>query len=217
MAARDYGQIWTDARRAAEADRIGLFDTVVNLAAERPGTGPTGRLRQALEFFRRYQLDLQLGFYTRRARQHEASDTRTVWAAAALAGVAAVTGSLGGVAPSFVVLAAFLGIAVPILLSATSSWRSVSRNAEKAASYAAARDALEEIRQDLSGVQTSADTGDVESVRRFVARVHETMRVENGAWRGSGEVSDLAVPPRRGASSATAGTAPKSPVGASAD
>ena len=162
LATRDYGRIWTEARRKAESDRIGLLEAIIDLAAEAPGTGPDGRLRQALEFFRRYQLDLQIGFYTKRADQLTASDTRTVWMAAALAGIAAVTGTLGALGQSFAVIAAFLGIAVPILLSATRSWRTMSQNAEKAGSYAAARDALEAIRQDLGKVQASADQGDVE-------------------------------------------------------
>src|SRR4051812_33010407 len=125
LAARDYGRVWTEARRKAESDRIGLLEAIVDLAAEAPGTGPDSRLRQALEFFRRYQLDLQIGYYTRRAHQLMARDTRAVWAAAALAGVAAVTGALGVLGQSFAVVAAFLGIAVPILLSATRSWRTM--------------------------------------------------------------------------------------------
>jgi hypothetical protein len=213
LAARDYGRIWTEARRKAESDRIGLLEAIMDLAAEAPGTGPGGRLRQALEFFRRYQLDLQIGFYTRRADQFTASDTRTIWAAAALAGIAAVTGTLGALGHSFTVLAAFLGIAVPVLLSATRSWRTINQNAEKAASYAAARDALEAIRQDLRKAQASADQGDIEAVRHYVARVHEVMRVENGAWRGAGEISAVpAVKSQSAPNSSADGARKREPV-----
>jgi hypothetical protein len=50
LAARDYERIWTEARRKAESDRICLLEAIIDLAAEAPGTGPGGRLRQAWSF-----------------------------------------------------------------------------------------------------------------------------------------------------------------------
>jgi hypothetical protein len=189
LAAKDYGQLWTDDRRRAEADRIRLFDVVfAKTIAKDPGTGAGGALRQALEFFRRYQLDLQIGYYRRRAGQHELRNTAIVWATASLAGVAGISGTLATLGKTPAAIAAFLGIAVPILLSAARSWRTLSRASEKAASYQTAGDALAEIKSGLDNARRDADRGDASGVESFVARVHQIIRVENGAWVGSGQL-----------------------------
>jgi hypothetical protein len=210
LATRDYGRRWTEARRKAKAERIGLFEAVVDLAAQAPGTGPAGALRQALEFFRRYQLELQLNYYTKRGGEQDDRDARTAWAAAVLGGLAAVTGAIGAVGGSFAVAAAFFGIAVPILLAATRSWRNANRAAETAASYKAAAEALGRLRRGLTAVRARADLGDVPAVKDFVARVHEVMRIENGAWTGAGAVQD--VPGGAAASAPAPASAPAAAV-----
>lgn len=139
-------------------------------------------MRQAFEFFRRYQLDLQIGFFNRSQERHGSTGTALAWATALLAGFAAAAGALGGRGGTALVVSAFLGIGVPILLSAAQSWQAANRDREKAAAYEKAAAALETIKLDLDAVRAGADRGEVAAVRDFVSRVHLVLTSENEAW-----------------------------------
>ncbi len=66
---------WMKNRAAAEIARVELFDTV-SKASETSRTGEIPLLPLALEYFRRYQLDVQRRYYSGRAAQHRASAWR---------------------------------------------------------------------------------------------------------------------------------------------
>lgn len=70
---------WMRSRAEAEISRIGLFTTVSEAReTSRPDEVPLLPLK--LEYFRRYQLDIQLDYYSGRGKQHrEAADKRKVF------------------------------------------------------------------------------------------------------------------------------------------
>jgi len=117
---------WAENRQKAKLLRREVFNEVLKLAHEMAPAPLTARdpcnpVSQALEFFRRYQHELQIGYYGKGWTRHEQMAGMLTWLTAILAGVAAVSGVVGALGGTALILSAFLGIAVPILLSAAQS------------------------------------------------------------------------------------------------
>lgn len=178
---------WAENRNKAEAMRQEIFSVILNKAHEMvpaPLAAPDlgNPISQALEFFRRYQHELQIRFYGKGFARHEGWAAKLTWLTAALAGLAAVTGVIAGLGGSAVILSAFLGIAVPILLSAAQSWRATSRDSDKADAYGKAKTELDRILLDLDAVRAKAALGDAAEVRAYIDSVHVVMTTESGGW-----------------------------------
>jgi hypothetical protein len=178
---------WAENRNKAEAMRLEIFNEILNQAHEMvpaqlaaPDLG--NPISQTLEFFRRYQHELQIRYYGKGIARHGGSAATLTWLTAILAGLAAVTGVIGGFGGSAVILSAFLGIAVPILLSAAQSWRATSRDSDKADAYGKAKADLDRILLDLDAVRAKAALGDAAEVRTYIDSVHVVMTTENGGW-----------------------------------
>ena len=185
-------QQWSDNRNKSETLRREVFNEVLNqanrlvpapLAAEDAGNP----VAQALEFFRRYQHELQITYYAKGVARHEVWAGRLTWLTAALGGLAAITGIVAALGGSGIILSAFLGIAVPILLSAAQSWRATSRDSDKADAYRKAKEALEAIFLNVDDVRANAALGDVPAVRTYIDSVHIVMTTEGGAWVPAGK------------------------------
>jgi Protein of unknown function (DUF4231) len=183
---------WSDNRNKSETLRREVFNEVLNqanrlvpapLAAEDAGNP----VAQALEFFRRYQHELQITYYAKGVARHEAWAGRLTWLTAALAGLAAVTGIVAALGGSGIIVSAFLGIAVPILLSAAQSWRATSRDSDKVDAYMKAHEALDAIFLNVDDVRAQAALGDVPAVRAYIDSVHIVMTTEGGAWAPAGK------------------------------
>ncbi len=179
---------WVDNRNKAELLRRNLFNEVLTeaqllepapLAAAKEGNA----IVQALEFFRRYQHELQIEFYKTRGKQHTQTAVKLTWITAALSAIAGISGLLGGLGGTALVISAFLGIAVPILLSAAQSWRAMGRDGDKAASYKKAGDALGGLLDELRMVRAKAALADATAVHAYFDRVHEVMTTESEAWK----------------------------------
>jgi hypothetical protein len=184
---------WAENRNKAEVLRREIFNEVLNQARDlvpSPLTTPDigNPVSQALEFFRRYQHELQIRYYGKGIVRHEGWAGILTWLTAILAGVAAITGVIGGFGRTAMILSAFLGIAVPILLSAAQSWRATSRDSDKAEAYKKAKDALEVILLDVDTVRAKAALGDAAQVRTYVDSVHVIMTTESGGWSPAAKV-----------------------------
>jgi hypothetical protein len=178
---------WAANRTKAEVGRREIFDEVLAQAKAKvataanaaPGCGP---LSQAFEFFRRYQLELQHRYYAKNADRHDTATRRLTWLTSGLAGLAGVTGAIAGLGGSALIVSAFLGIAVPILLSAAQSWRVMSRDTDKAGAYAKARDDLAPFLRTLGATRAAAASGDATTVQKLVDEVHLVMATESDSW-----------------------------------
>jgi conflict system pore-forming effector with SLATT domain len=187
LSGRKLVERWAENRDKAEAMRQEIFNVILNKAhdmvpAPLPAADPGNPIAQALEFFRRYQHELQIRYYGKGAARHEGWAATLTWLTAALAGLAAVTSVIGGVGGAALILSAFLGIAVPILLSAAQSWRATSRDSDKAEAYAKAKAELDRILLDVDQVRAKAALGDAAEVRTYFDSVHVVMTTENGGW-----------------------------------
>ena len=187
LASQNYAERWQEQRNRAELLRRQIFDEVLTLAkAKVPNllgaADPGNPIAQALEFFRRYEHELQITFYRTASTRHARVATRLSWLTAVLAGLAAITGALSGFGGSALVASAFLGISVPILLSAAQSWRASSRDSDKLTAYEKAKQALESNLLDIDSVRARAAMGDAAAVGAYVNSVHLIM-TETDAWR----------------------------------
>jgi type II secretory pathway pseudopilin PulG len=190
LSSQNYVARWQNQRSRAELLRRQIFNDVLTIAEARlpnplETADPGNAIAQAFEFFRRYQHELQITFYGRGSVRHARTAEGLGWLTASLAGLAAITGVLGGFGGAALVTSAFLGIAVPILLSAAQSWRVSSRDSDKVAAYQTAQEALETILLNNDAVRIRAALGDAAAVGAYVNSVHLIMSTENDAWRPS--------------------------------
>lgn len=186
LSAEDFVKKWTDNRRRAEELRRQIFTEMFNKVAAHEDAGKppdeNGALSQVFEFFRRFQVDLQMRFYQKAALRSERSSSRLSWTAAGLAGLTGITGIIAGLGGAALVIAAFLGIALPVMLSAAQSWRALNLFGDKTKAYGKARDELQTLALDVSNIRALAANGDKAKVREFVDKVHEVMANENTNW-----------------------------------
>jgi Protein of unknown function (DUF4231) len=188
LGSQNFIERWTEQRRQAELQRREIFTHLLELATKEvrkalPMADPANPVRQVLEFFRRYQLDLQISYYARSGARARSWAGVLGWITALLAAFAAITGAIGGLGtPAAAAISAFLGIAVPLFLSGAQSWRAAALDSDKAAAYDKAGKELEKARLDLSHYERSADAGDAADVKAFIDQVHLVMATENNAW-----------------------------------
>ena len=183
LSGEDLAKKWSDNRRRAEDLRQQIFTEIFNKVADKPGTpGDTSALSQAFELFRRFQLELQLNYYKTSARRTGRSSSRLGLIAAALAGLTAITGIIAGIGGAALVVAAFLGIAVPVALSAAQSWRVINLFGDKAKAYGKALEELQTLSLEVSAIRELAAGGEEAKVREFVDKVHTVMANENTNW-----------------------------------
>jgi hypothetical protein len=179
--------VWAENRNKAEQLRRDVFNEVLKQAQEispapLPAAEPGNAISQAMEFFRRYQHELQITYYGKGWNRHSQAAIKLTWITAGLSAVAAVSGMLGGLGGPALIFSAFLGIAVPILLSAAQSWRAMGRDGDKAAAYKEAKDALDQLSLDVNDVRKKAALADAAAVRAYFDSVHLVMTTENNAW-----------------------------------
>ena len=179
---------WMESRAMAETMRLGYFRLVATM---RPGMagmpakeGPPIELLQ-LEYFRRFQLDVQLGYYAGRGKQHVEASAGTV----RLSGYAALATMLGsGLAAGFgavvIELAslAALGVVGAALASFAANREALSQDKRNAERYRRTLFSLEEINKDLDRVRRAAAAGDREMVAKFVDAVNDELSVEHRQW-----------------------------------
>ncbi|MDA0301833.1 MAG: hypothetical protein O2822_04840 [Chloroflexi bacterium] len=180
-------QRWMTARAEAEEFRHRYFEVVTltppqnDVAAGAPSTSML-----QLEYFRRYQLDVQSRYYDIRQRQHQRSSDRTITYAAAAAFTAALSTGLAGLlgageGTDWAGLAALgiVGASIATYAGVRESITQDSRNAER---YGRTRAALREVHTHLDEVREAVSHGNRAALEEFVAAVHEHLSVEHRQW-----------------------------------
>lgn len=204
MASRKPFATWMHQRAEAENARINLFKRVV-AAEEEMQTGELPLLPLQLEYFRRYQLDVQRLYYATRGRQHARAVRRSAWwrAFALFLIVAAATPvilDLMGrewMPESFHRLAAFLpprselpqrlflclGLIGGALQGLLASLALMSQDERNATRYVDTSRNLEDLStRPLDEARDAAVAADRERVLAFVALVHEQISSEHREW-----------------------------------
>src|SRR4051794_22878401 len=184
---------WMRPRPRAETPRLSYFTAVVNESADPLDV----RLEQLkLEYFRRYQLDLEITFYRNRRNDHRRSSERTLTIAAASVLVASVAsgaaGILGALATAWAALGALavFGAALQSFAAAQEGVGQDRRNAER---YERTREALRSLRARLDDVRTAVAGGSRPALVEYVAAVQDQISLEHRQWLDAAESTQAAV------------------------
>lgn len=192
---------WMRSRGEAELARVAYFDAV-NDADEPALVGELPLLPLQLEYFRRYQLDVQSAYFKGRGRQH-ARDARRAsvyrYGFVVVIGLAALalfysfgTGEWLGEWDDALWQRGFIAVMTiaSAIHAAFSDLSLMELNERNAARYAATAAKLTEFeREPLSEARAAAARGDKPAVQDFCARVQDELSAEHKAWTVLREVA----------------------------
>lgn len=185
---------WMTARARAETKRLAYFNHIVNSSEEGPLDPQLELLK--LEYFRRYQLDLQLAYYKTRRSGHRKSAQRTldvsagsVLVAAFASGAAGVLGALHSEWAALGSLAVF-GAALQAFAAAREAINQDRRNAER---YDNSAQALEGLRERLDDVRRGIAGGSTSVLGEYVGAVQDQLSLEHRQWLEAAENMQAAV------------------------
>jgi hypothetical protein len=184
---------WMMARARAETKRLSYFSYIANASA-----GPVDPQLELLklEYFRRYQLDLQLAYYKGRRSRHRNSAERTLDISAASVLVAAIAsgaaGVLGALRSEWAALGslAVFGAALQAFAAAREALNQDRRNAER---YDNTAQALQGLRERLDDVRLGIAAGSASVLGEFVGAVQDQLSLEHRQWLEGAENMHAAV------------------------
>jgi hypothetical protein len=184
---------WMTARARAETKRLSYFSYVVNSSVQ-PLDLHLELLK--LEYFRRYQLDLQLAYYKTRRSGHRNSAERTLSISAGSVLVAAIAsgaaGVLGAMRSEWAALGslAVFGAALQAFAASRESINQDRRNAER---YENTAQALQGLRERLDDVRLGITAGSTSVLGEYVAAVQDQLSLEHRQWLEGAENMHAAV------------------------
>ena len=183
-------QTWMNRRARAEVERLNYFELATQAKEDSQGSEIPLQLLQ-LEYFRRYQLEVQRKYYLQRTQDHKKAADRMLTLSAYAAGLGALAigfaGILGGVlGPKWACLAGFATVA-SALSTFASTREALSQDRRNEELYSKTNDALVELEGKLDEVRDAAAKGDRESLKQFVAAVHEQLSLEHKQWLDAAE------------------------------
>jgi hypothetical protein len=182
-------ETWMRRRASAETLRIGYFESIVARAVERPAPVPI----LALEYFRRYQFNVQKAFFLTRARQHENSAKKSLQIGAAGAVIASLS-SVFAVFPSGAESAAgafaVFGAALGAFAIGREQMTQDRRNAER---YLRTHAALVKLTDKLDEVREGVVAGRATAARELASAVNEQISNEHRQWLDEIQATEAAI------------------------
>lgn len=182
-------ETWMSKRATAESHRTAYFEDIVARAVEAPSPAPI----LGLEYFRRYQFEVQKAYLLNRARQHESSARTTVILGSIGAAVAALT-SVAGVASDVAqhVLGAFtvFGASLGAYAIGREQMTQDRRNAER---YFRTYASLVELARKLDDVREAVIEGRPKAAREFSLAVDEHISNEHRQWLEKTEATQASM------------------------
>jgi dsDNA-binding SOS-regulon protein len=174
---------WLGCRAKAETERGAYFSTI----AEGPDEAPLRLLK--LEYFRRYQVDVQRNYYAVASARHAKAAQRTLRIGAfavALSSIPAFFGafSAGEGAWSALATLSVIGGAIAAYTAAHEAMTQDRRNAER---YEHALETLEMLAAKLGQVRKAVAEGSAEALKVYVTAVNEQLTVEHRQWLESAQ------------------------------
>jgi hypothetical protein len=172
-------ETWMTKRAAAETERLRYFE----LIAKR--TQLNEPLLQ-LEYFRRYQLDVQRAYYAVRGEQHRLQADRALSQSSAGLALATIGNGLAGVLAltlsSTWAAVAGLGLLGQAFATATDNREATAQHRRNAERYARTRELLDQLYAMLDTVRTATASGDLTALHNYVDAVHDQLSLEHRQW-----------------------------------
>lgn len=179
-------QRWMTARAGAETRRIEYFELSTTVKDDGESSSIPLPLLQ-LEYFRRYQLEVQGAYYRGRSTDHERSADKILTLSSIAVFLAAVATGIGGLVGGKWVLMAGIGVIAASLGSFASAKEAVNQDRRNMERYRRTREALEGLSARLDAVRQAAVQGEREPLEKFVAAVNEQLSLEHRQWLETSE------------------------------
>ena len=184
---------WLTARARAETKRLSYFTWLASASAG--GIDIELELLK-LEYFRRYQLDLQIAYYRTRRSDHRRSADRTLniaaWSVALAAVASGAAGVLGARMTEWAALGslAVFGAALQAFAGSREAINQDRRNAER---YERSAVALQGLRERLDDVRDGITAGSRSVLIEYVAAVQDQLSLEHRQWLDAAESTQAGV------------------------
>lgn len=177
---------WMRKRAAAENARLEYFHAIVETSVPPYADFNIPVNLFQLEYFRRFQLDVQLAYYCKRGKDHQKEAATTLsyggWAVAGAAIATAAAGVLGvSIHPSFAAIGA-IGIIFTGLSTYASMREAVNQNRRNAERYERTYQVLENLSKRLDDVRIAVYNHGMQPLTDFVDAVHEQLSLEHRQW-----------------------------------
>ncbi len=174
---------WMRERASAEMQRLRYFKLLTRKATPAPRGSQLPLV--LLEYFRRYQLQAQIAFYTKKSKSHAAAARTTVRTTArALSVVAIATGLtaiLSSFDPAWSALAA-IALTAQAFAASAANREALSQDERNAERYRGTLDGLERCAERLDDVRRAVAAGRLDLFEQFVDSVHEGLSAEHRQW-----------------------------------
>ena len=177
---------WMTARAAAEAQRVKYFELAATTQDDGKDSAIPLPLLQ-LEYFRRYQLEVQRTYYRRRGADHERGADRMLGLSAMAVGLASFATGIGGLLGGEWVSLAGIGVIATALSGFASAKEAVSQDRRNMERYERTFEALESLSGKLDAVRMAAVNGERAPLEQLVAAVHEQLSLEHRQWLETAE------------------------------
>ena len=182
-------------RARAEAARLAYFMSIAN-APLVTNLGNDFDLIK-LEYFRRFQLDVQINYFEGAAKRNRMDARKTLkLSSIAVAGAGSITaaaGFAGGFSnPKFAAIAT-LGTFFAGLSTFAATREAVYHNQRNAERFARTREALIEINKQIDDVRAAVLIDGQKPLLDFIGAVHEQLLAEHKQWLGLGTEAETAV------------------------
>jgi hypothetical protein len=177
---------WMSKRASAETARMDYFEKIVESPIGSTAEQPFIMEMLKLEYFRRFQLDVQLAFYSSRGKDHREDAKKTLsYSSWAVAGAAIATGSAGvlgsSVHTSFAAIGA-IGTIFAGLSSFASMREAVNQDRRNAERYERTYGVLNDLNKKLDDVRNAVSNAGMDPLAKFVDAVHEHLSLEHRQW-----------------------------------
>ncbi len=175
---------WMSGRARAESARLDYFMSI----AKAPVATSLGNALELikLEYFRRFQLDVQLNYFSGASKRHEIEARKALkWSSLAVAGAGTITalaGFMGGFIDSRLAAIATLGTLFAGLSTFAATREGVYQNQRNAERYGRTEEALIEIYKRIDDVRNAVLTDGPTPMLDFIRAVHEQLLAEHKQW-----------------------------------
>jgi len=178
---------WMKKRANAEMQRLDYFNRFINCKlSDESASDPVFMRLLQLEFFRRFQLDMQLSYYTQRGKQHgaiaEKAATISTWAMGAAGLAAGIAGFLGSsLHPKWAAIAGF-GFICQAFATNVLNREAINQDRRNEERYGRTKDVLKNLRMRLDKVRAQVAAGNPVVLAKYVEAVHEQLSLEHRQW-----------------------------------
>lgn len=176
---------WMENRAQAEEQRLDYFNLLASTQVAKSSNNEVEQILHKLEYFRRYQLEMQYSYYKKRAGEHGRKASRYLtYSALAMGGVAlinGISGAFGITDPKWTAFAA-LAIVLQAIASMISNKESIDQNQRNAERYERTRTVLNRLFGKLDQIRDGICAGNYDLFPNYVKAVHEVLSVEHRQW-----------------------------------